>query len=242
MTRFFIDKSAIKDKEILFEEPAHIKALRLRKGDELILCDGEKTDYYCKLTSVEATRAKAEIIQYVTCAGEPDMEVSVYMAYAKGERLDFAVQKCVEIGATAIYLFPSSRVVALPDSKSLPKKLERMNAISKSAAEQSGRGIIPPVTALDTFDEAVTWAAETHLPLFCYEGERHVTLREAFKAVPAPLGVTIVTGCEGGFTPEEANLALQRGMLSVSLGSRILRCDTAPIAALTAVMFSTGNL
>ena len=182
MTRFFIDKSAVSNGEIRFEEPAHIKALRLRKGDELILCDGEKTDYYCKLKSVEPTRAIAEIIQYAPSAAEPDVEVSVYMAYSKGDRLDFAVQKCVELGASAIYLFPSARVVALPDSKSLPKKLERMNSISKSAAEQSGRGIIPPVTALDTFDEAVTWAAETHLPLFCYEGERHVTLREIGRA------------------------------------------------------------
>ncbi|NLB29563.1 MAG: 16S rRNA (uracil(1498)-N(3))-methyltransferase [Clostridiales bacterium] len=242
MTRFFISKSAVGGDEIRFEEPAHMRALRLRKGDELILCDGDGTDYHCRLTKVDDKSAVAEIIRRAPSQGEPDVEVSVYMAYSKGDKLDCAVQKCVELGAASIYLFPSAHVVALPDAKSLPKKLERMNAISKSAAEQSGRGIIPPVSALESFDRAITRAVDTHLPLFCYEGERHVSLRDALKAVPAPVGVTIVTGCEGGFTQGEANLALQRGMISVSLGSRILRCDTAPIAALAAVMFSTGNL
>lgn len=242
MTRFFVDKSSISQHEILFNEPAHIRALRLREGDELVLCDGENTDFFCRLTSVGKDSAHAEILRREPSRGEASVRVTALFAYAKGDRLDYAVQKSVELGAHAICLFPSSRVIALPKADSLPKKLARLSSIAKSAAEQSGRGIIPAVTAADSFAAAVSRAAEDELSLFCYEDELQTPLRDVLERTPNAKTISVMTGCEGGFSPEEATSARDGGLLSVSLGPRILRCETAPVAALSAIMYATGNL
>ena len=223
-------------------DAAHIKALRLRVGDELTVCDGEGTDYAVRLTSVDGVGAAAQVLSATASVTEASVALHIFMAFAKGERTEFAIQKCTELGASAFFLFPSEHVVALPSEKSLPNKLTRWASIAKSAAEQSGRGRIPSVAACASFKDAIARAASAELPLFCYENEERATLHDAFASVSSPKTISIMTGAEGGFSPREAAFAAENGLRSVTLGARILRCDTAPIAASAAVMLLTGNL
>ncbi|MDR0840522.1 MAG: RNA methyltransferase, partial [Christensenellaceae bacterium] len=145
-------------------------------------------------------------------------------------------------GAAAIVLFPSERVIAKPSGDG--KKLARLATIALDAAKQSGRGIVPAVTAEDTFESAIRAAARAELPIFFYENERENALYDVLTARGKVKTVSIVTGAEGGFTPGEAAFAAECGLVTASLGTRILRCDTAPIAAtavITAVITAINN-
>ncbi|HCE62410.1 MAG TPA: hypothetical protein DEQ85_05475 [Clostridiales bacterium] len=153
----------------------------------------------------------------------------------------YAAQKATELGAGEIVAFPSSRCVARLDEKTLAKKLERWQKIAASAAEQSGRGRIPQVRAVRSFREAVLEAAERELALFPYENEKTQSLRACLSAGEYQ-SVSIMTGPEGGFSEDEVAFAGQNGMKICSLGPRILRCETAPLCALTAVLYAAGAL
>jgi 16S rRNA (uracil1498-N3)-methyltransferase len=221
---------------------AHLRALRIRGGESFVVCDGAGTDYVCRLAETGGDGARAEIVQTLPSAGEPAVKATVYLAFAKGERLELAVQKCVELGASAFCLFPCARIVARPGADKLPRRLERLAAISKSAAEQSGRGIIPPVRASGSLEDALREAASAQLALFLYENETGLGLREALDVSPAPGTLSIITGPEGGFEPGEAAAAKSAGCLTVGLGARILRCDTAPAAALACAMMQFDEM
>ena len=120
-------------------------------------------------------------------------------------------------------------------------KTGRLQKIAEEAAKQSGRGKIPPVVVAPSFEHMLAQAAKADLPLFFYEDETTCHLKNALETQPVAKTISLVTGPEGGFDPEEAELAVQNGMISVSLGPRILRCETAPIAALAAIMYHTEN-
>ena len=236
MHRFFACPTDISGSEIFLsaENVKHIRAVRLRPAEKFIICDGQKTDYICVLSDCGEFFAK--IIEKKATLGEPEIFCEVYIAYAKGERLDFAVQKSVELGAGEIILFPSERCVAVP--KDPAKKLARMQRISLEAAKQCGRGIVPAVMAADSFSAAILRASKTNLPIFCFEDEQKLRLKTELESRPdKPKTGSLVTGPEGGFSSDEAEFARSNGMISVSLGPRILRSETAPIAAIGAVMF-----
>ena len=163
------------------------------------------------------------------------------MGFANAENLEHVVQKATERGAGESCTFPSSRCVARLDEKTLAKKLERWQKIAASAAEQSGRGRIPQVRAVRSFREAVLEAAERELALFPYENEKTQSLRACLSA-GGYQSVSIMTGPEGGFSEDEVAFAGQNGMKICSLGPRILRCETAPLCALTAVLYAAGAL
>ena len=244
MPRFFITDAVPSGDRVCLNkaDSGHIKVLRIRQGETFTVCDGKGTDYFCRLENMSGDCAVAEILERTPSLGEPGVFVSVYLGYAKGDRVDVAVQKCVELGASEIVLFPSERCVSRPDAKSVPKKLARWAAIAESAAKQSGRGIIPEIRAADSFKEAVSMASQADVSIFFYEEEKTATLRAALESRPDAKTVAIMTGPEGGFDPKEAALAAEGGMVSTTLGTRILRCETAPAAALAAIMYHTGNL
>jgi len=218
----------------------HVRVLRLKPGEDVVICDGRGTDYKCRLVSSTKEEAEAEILEVVPCPAEPSVRVTVLCSLPKGDRTDYIIQKCVEAGASEIVFFPSARCVARPDAPE--KKLERWQRIAEEAAKQSGRGIIPPVRWVYDFAGALDVAVKQELGLFLYEtGER--------EALDAVLGANreirtaaLITGPEGGFEPFEAKLAAIAGLHVCSMGERILRCETAPVVATTAVMYATGNL
>ena len=162
------------------------------------------------------------------------------MAFPKGDKLEHVMQKATELGACEIVTFPSARCVSKPDEKSLKKKLERWQKIAASAAEQSGRGLIPEVLVLPSYKAALERAAQVDKALLFYENEHAVTLKMALQSAPYST-VSLLTGPEGGLEEREVEEARQAGMQVCTLGSRILRCETAPLCALSAVMYDAGE-
>lgn len=243
MPRFFVDPDLVQGGTVLLTGQAaqHIAVLRLRPGDPVTLCTGDGFDHDCTLNSLGGGQAELTVDWTEPNHTEPGVQVTIFMAYAKADKLEHVIQKATELGAAAIVAFPSSRCVSRPDGKALPKKLERWQAIARSAAEQSGRGIIPRIQAAGSYREALEQAAESELALFFYENEQQTHLSGLFEG-RCPDTISILTGPEGGFSPEEALQAQAAGLQSCSLGARILRCETAPLCALSAVMYAADEL
>lgn len=218
----------------------HIRVLRLRPGEKMTICDGKGTDYNCRLVRSDKDEAEAEILEVVPCPAEPDIFVSVMCGLPKGDKTDYIIQKSVEAGASEIVFFYSERCIARPDTAD--KKLERWQRIAEEAAKQSGRGIIPEVKWLPTYVEALDYAMKTELPLFMYETGEREALSAALSGARGKKTAAIITGPEGGFEKAEADMAKACGIKLCSMGERILRCETAPVVALTALMYESGNL
>ena len=221
----------------------HVRVLRLRPGEELVICDGKGKDYRCRYITSTRDEVEAEVVEVVPCKGEPDVDVTVYAGLPKGERADFLIQKCVEAGAKRIVFFDCERCVARPDGRSMDKKLERFNRISQSAAEQSGRGMIPQVDYIHDYVEMLDSAMKADVRLFMYEtGDDRVPMKEAIEGAGDFKSASVITGPEGGFSLAEARLARGAGATLCSMGERILRCETAPVVAVTAIMYAKGEL
>ena len=241
MVRFFADGEVLRGDTVVLtgENAQHARVLRLKAGETVLVCDGQGTECLCEVT--DAGEMKLNVLKRRESTSEAAVRVSVYMAFPTADKLEHVIQKATELGATEIVAFPSSRCVSRPDEKSLAKKLERWQKIAASAAEQSGRGRIPSVLTVNSYREAVERAARSELPLFPYENERTVSLRAAIG--PAQFRTAaIMTGPEGGFSEDEVQLAEEAGMKICSLGPRILRCETAPLCALSAVLYAAGAL
>lgn len=241
LPRFFVDGPKLCGNTAVLtgEHAAHAKVLRLRCGDPVTLCDGAGMDYPSVITEITPEAVCLELGEPQPAQSEPGISVSVYMAYAKGDKLEHVIQKATELGAVEVIAFPSSRCVAKLDGKSLAKKLPRWQKIAAAAAEQSGRGRIPAVLTCSTCREAMERAAQADKALFFYEDERECMLSNALSGRFST--VSLMTGPEGGFAPEEVRQAVDAGMQCCTLGKRILRCETAPLCALSAVMFAAGE-
>jgi 16S rRNA (uracil1498-N3)-methyltransferase len=234
MPRFFVSKDNINEEyrtiSILGEDAFHIaRSLRMAVGDSLTVCDGEGRDYDCTLSKIRDDRVDCEIENSMPCPAEPPYNATVYQALVKGERLDVAIQKSVEFGASAIVPFESSRCIVRMKGEKEGSKSQRRRRIASEAAKQCGRGIIPTVAEPVSFADMITEAAKADLAIFCYEkeGERMLgTTLESLRANP-PKSVAIVVGPEGGFSPEEALKAENAGLLLLGLGKRILRTESA---------------
>ena len=234
MPRFFVSKENINEEEriisILGEDAFHIaRSLRMAVGDGLTVCDGEGRDYDCTLTKIRDSEVNCEILNVIDCPAEPPYKATVYQALVKGERLDVAIQKSVEFGASAIVPFESSRCIVRMKGEKEGSKSQRRRRIAAEAAKQCGRGIVPEVTEPMSFGDMLEEAAKCDLAIFCYEkeGERMLgTMLESLRAEP-PKSVAIVVGPEGGFSPEEAERAEGAGLSLLGLGKRILRTESA---------------
>ena len=218
----------------------HVHVLRLRPGEDVVICDTEGTDYKCRLVRADKEEAELEVLEVVPCTAEPSVKVTVLCGLPKGDRTDYIIQKCVEAGASRILFFLSDRCVARPETPQ--KKLDRWQRIAEEAAKQSGRGIIPELGWAGNFADALNEAVHTELPLFMYETGEREKLNEVLDVNRGVTSAAIVTGPEGGFAEYEAKLARIAGLHVCSMGERILRCETAPVVALTALMYATGNL
>ena len=242
MPRFFMAGTNIMGGMAIMtgRDAEHVRVLRLRPGEDMIICDGQGTDYKCRLVKADKEQVEAEVIEVVRCPAEPSVKVTVLCGLPKGDKTDYIIQKCVEAGAYEILFFNSSRCIAKLGNEE--KKLERWQRIAEEAAKQSGRGIIPQVGWAGELADAFDAAVKKDVGLFMYEtGEREV-LNEVLDANKTAATAAIITGPEGGFAQFEAELAKIVGLHICSMGERILRCETAPVVALTAAMYATGNL
>ena len=242
MPRFFLPPEEIQDNFMVLtgEQYNHAKVLRLRCGDSVTVSDGSGTDYLCSVSDISDGQISLVVQHAQVSDAEPAVSARIYMAFPKSDKLEHVIQKATELGAAEIIAFPSARCVSRPDEKSLKKKLERWQKIAASAAEQSGRGRIPAVRTLPSYAAALKEAAQADLPVLFYENENKLTFRAAIEAA-AVQSASLMTGPEGGFEESEIAQAAAAGMQICTLGSRILRCETAPLCALSALMYATGE-
>ena len=241
MVRFFVTAGELSGGSLTLtgENAQHAKVLRLKVGEEVLVCDGEGREALCRVTEAgNSWELSVEEIRESTT--EAAVQVSVYMAFPKADKLEHVIQKATELGAFEIVAFPSARCVSRPDEKSLKKKLERWQKIAASAAEQSGRGRIPEVRVLSGFRAALDEAAKADKALMFYENEQAVTLKMALSS-GSYRTVSLLTGPEGGLEEREVDQAREAGLQVCTLGKRILRCETAPLCALSAVMYDAGE-
>lgn len=247
MNRFFIDSTDINEEKSLAEirgEPVkHItRVLRMGVNDQLIIADGQGNSYLGEITEVSRDRVLVSIIQRLGKKREPALEVVLAQALTKGEKMDYIVQKCTELGVKKILPFAAERsVVKISESKARDKAA-RWQKIAKGAAEQSHRDRIPEVEAVTRLESILIEARETDLVLFLWEQEKNRGLKEVLKEQSTVKKVTLLVGPEGGFTEKEVELAISRGAVSVTLGPRILRTETAAAAAVTMVLYELGDL
>ena len=242
MTRFFVTPEEFQPDFIVLtgENAKHAKVLRLKNGEEVLVCDGQGRECLCAVSDVSEGQISLVVRSQQSSESEAAVRVSVYMAFPKGDKLEHVIQKATELGAVEIVAFPSSRCVSRPDDKSLKKKLERWQKIAASAAEQSGRGVIPQVIVLNSYGKALKRASQADKAILFYENEQAVTLRMSLQT-GGYRTVSLLTGPEGGLEAAEVEKARQAGLDICTLGKRILRCETAPLCALSAVMYHVGE-
>lgn len=242
MTRFFVEPNQLLSDTIVLadENAAHARVLRLKAGEKVLVCDGNGKECLCEVASFSDGEFTLSVLERIESSTEATVRVSVYMALSKGDKLEHVIQKATELGAFEIVTFPSARCVSRPDDKSLRKKLERWQKIAASASEQSGRGRIPQVVVLNSFGEALQRAAESEIAIVFYENEHATTLRQALSRKSYG-SVSILSGPEGGFEESEITKAREHGLQVCTLGRRILRCETAPLCALSAIMYDAGE-
>ena len=242
MTRFFVEPEELQPDFLVLtgENAQHAKVLRLKNGEQVLVCDGQGNECVCTVSDVSPGQIGLVVNKRQDSETEARVRVSVYMAFPKADKLEHVIQKATELGAFEIVAFPSSRCVSKPDDKSLKKKLERWQKIASSAAEQSGRGRIPEVLVLPSYKAALDRAAKADKALLFYENEQATTLKMALSAGEYHT-VSLLTGPEGGLEEKEVAQAAEAGLRVCTLGKRILRCETAPLCALSAVMYDAGE-
>ena len=243
MPRFFT-KEISEDKAIILSDDAkHIKkSLRMKIGDEIEVCDGEGLDYLCEILSLSEEEVTAKILSKKPSETEANFKLTLFMGSPKSDKMELIIQKSVELGAYCIVPFISEFCVSRPDEKSAAKKTVRYNKIAFEAAKQSRRSIIPKVLPQVSFNQLLEKTSDFDLVVFFYENAEK-SLREALEGFDfKEKNVAVIVGSEGGFSEKEANALKEKGVFPLSLGKRILRCETAPIAGISAIMFSAGEM
>lgn len=240
MPRFFSDFPPQDGRFIIQNgDYTHIsRSLRMRTGDSIVMVF-DKKDYVCRLSEITSDTVYADIISE-NPSKEPSIDVTVFQALPKQDKLELIVQKSVELGASRIVPVQTKFCVAKPDTKRFSQKIERLHKISEAAAKQSGRGIIPEISGIISFEECLNALSDCDMKLFLYEKPVGKRLLELDYSGVRTVGILI--GSEGGFSEDEAEAAEKSGCRRIWLGNRILRCETAPICALSVIMAATGNL
>lgn len=242
MPRFFIRQNQIEELDgervvaITGDDAHHIsRALRMAAGEKIEVVDMQKNLYLCELNGFFEGRVTARVIEEGKADTEPPCFIRLYQALAKGDKMETIIQKSIECGACEIVPFASERCVVKLDKKDEAKKIDRWQKIAEGAAKQSGRGIVPQVKGVKSFKELVENLNGT--VLFCYEAEDTVSIKKALQNNKIQGEVSVIIGSEGGFSQKEASLLKEAGAISVGLGKRILRCETAPTFALACVAY-----
>lgn len=241
MPRFFVNNPLAVGEIAVIDgaDARHIAgALRMSIGETLTLCDGAGTDYACTLTAVGKDTVSASVDAAAPTVSEPTLAVTLYMGMPKGDKLELIIQKAVELGVTAIVPVITARSIVRISGKDAEKKQVRLQRIAAEAAGQSGRGIIPTVEAPIGWKTALSRLTEENT-LLCYEGGGAPI---GTQVTPADTAVSLVVGPEGGFDPAEVDAVKAAGGRIATLGPRILRCETAPLAAIAVMMDKSGNM
>ncbi|MCQ2506019.1 MAG: 16S rRNA (uracil(1498)-N(3))-methyltransferase [Lachnospiraceae bacterium] len=243
MPRFYTEKENIGDDEIVIKggDFNHIKnVLRMKIGEHLTVCDALGQDYECEINLFLQNEVRLTIIDRFETTTELPARITLYQGFPKKDKMELIIQKAVELGVTRIVPVMTKRVIVkIEDKKKELSKLERFNAISESAAKQSGRGIIPVVEPLMTFEEALKAAKDDEIAMIPYEKADNISdTKEIMSGIGKAKSISVFIGPEGGFEEIEIEKAINEGIKPVTLGKRILRTETAGLAILSYIMMT----
>ncbi len=247
MNRFFLDPRLMNSPELNFPpDVSHqiTRVLRLVPGDEVLALDGEGMEYRVRLLDVTPQACRGEILEKQPARGEPAQALHLYLSLTQREKFEWMLQKCTELGASA-FIPVISRRSLVQDVREVEKKRTRWEQILKEAAEQSGRGRVPQLGSGRSLAQALEETRRRgDLALFAWEGSGGMSMRLALADVPArpALTVSLFIGPEGGYEPQETTLAKETGARLVTLGRRILRMETAAVAATALAMYELGEM
>lgn len=241
MHRFFADPSQIREKDIILTgtDVNHIRnVLRMRSGEEVLISDGQGADYRCQLNEIGEDAVTASIMWRLDGNAELPSRITLFQGLPKGDKMEFIIQKCVELGAVKIVPVQTRRTVVKLDARKEQARRKRWMGISESAAKQSGRGIVPEIAGVMDFSEALEEARHLDVCLIPYELARGIEhTREVCTAIKPGQSVGIFIGPEGGFEEDEVSKAMKAGAVPVTLGKRILRTETAGMALISVLAY-----
>ena len=240
MPRFFTNEIDEGNITLTGSDADHIgRSLRMRPGEPLTVCCCG-IDYNCVISRITADTVYLDLTEKVRCAAEPDIEVTLFQAVPKQDKLEHIIQKSVELGVSRIVPVLTRRCISRPDERNFAKKLPRLNKIAAEAAKQSGRGMIPEVAPIVDWKTAVRMMEQLDMTVLLYEEKGGCSFGDIdFSGIKT---AGLVVGSEGGFDSSEVAEADSDSIRRVWLGNRILRCETAPITALSILMFLTNNM
>lgn len=241
MHHFFVTPGQVRDGfcYITGQDVNHIRnVLRMKPGEQISVKDGVSRNYICRLEELEAERVCARIVAEEESGSELPAEIYLFQGLPKSDKMDWIIQKAVELGAYQIVPMATRRAVVKLDEKKADARVRRWNTIAESAAKQSGRTLLPQVTPVVGFSQACAMAGQLDCSLIPYElAQGMEKTREILKKIRPGMKVGILIGPEGGFDVEEVEEAKASGICPVTLGRRILRTETAGMAALSILMF-----
>lgn len=241
MTRLFLEEKITEGTAVgLDKEMSHYvsSVLRMRTGETLVIVDGRGMECEGQIESAVKDSVTVRISQVRKCVSEPPLKITLYQSVSKGERMDLTIQKAVELGVYRVVPVFSERCIVKPDKKA--SRSDRWQKIALEAARQCGRGIVPEVSESLMFDEALKDAGKNcDAVIMPWEEENGCTIKQFLKdrAGDAPAAVGVFIGPEGGFCETEAAKASKAGAVSVTLGKRILRTETAGPAVLAMILY-----
>ena len=245
MRRLFYAGVLTEEIEITGGDAHHLaRVMRAQIGDEIVVADGEGQTARMRVSGIDRDAVRLHLVEYLAPEVSASTEVILVQALLKGEKMDFVVQKAVELGASALYPIETEHVVVRYDAKKAAAKSARWQKIADEAAKQCGRSALMRVAAIAPLsallqDAALFGASDTAV-VFCYEAEHTQSMRTVLRSVDARR-IVLIVGAEGGFSPAEATAIRAAGAQSVSLGRLILRAETAALAALTVSQYELGN-
>lgn len=242
MHRFFVPSEQVEEGfvRILGSDVNHIRnVLRLKAKDKIEVFDGQSRVFEAQILKEEKDSILCKVIKHKKESAEPALSVTLAQSLPKGKKFDLIIQKATELGAAKIIPVLSER--SIPKFKELEEerrehKLSHWQKIAKEAAEQSGRNMVCKISAAMSFSQVLKLKKQYDLALIPYEGEEKITLRSIL-STQRPNNLLVIIGPEGGFSKEEIQEAEQAGFYAVKLSKRILRCETAAIAALANIFY-----
>jgi 16S rRNA (uracil1498-N3)-methyltransferase len=246
MRRFFIEPDTADNPvvSITGSEARHIKnVLRLKAGDTIRLFDGTGVEYEAAIVHLTAGRAELSIISKETAVAESPIELAIAQGYLKEKKMDSLIRQLCELGMSRWMPFISQRSVPRPDEKRLDARMQRWQKIARESLKQCRRSVLPKISAPVAFDEVLEFGRSCDLKILFWEQETRALDRKALTDSVNPVKQAfIVLGPEGGFADQEIEKARELGFTISGLGPRILRAETATIAACTLIQFLFGDL
>ncbi|MDO6354479.1 MULTISPECIES: 16S rRNA (uracil(1498)-N(3))-methyltransferase [unclassified Caloramator] len=244
MHKFFVSAEQVRFPNIYIygEDVDHIvKVLRLRNGDKIQISDGNGKEYICEIIKSDKKEVVCNIIESFDNETEAPINITLYQGLPKSQKMDLIVQKCVEIGVVRIVPVITNRVVVKVEGRDLKNKIERWQRIAYEAAKQSNRGIVPIVSDVMNFEEAIEEMKQKDLVVVPYEREKERGIKDLRDRKDIK-DIAIFIGPEGGFEEEEIENCLDIGAIPVTLGPRILRTETAGFVTSALILYELGDL